>query len=438
MHVSHDRLRSQRGSILAIVALLAVVLLGFAALAIDSHHIEGAAQQLQAAADSAALAGAAKLSDESSSSGGSYPLTRAAAVNLAAHNTAVGTGVQVDANAGNSGSGDVVVGTWDDSTKVFTPTTLSPNAVKVTARRTSGSTGGPLTTILGGIFGAGQADVSRSSIATCTPPAAASIVVLDPSAAGALSLSGNGSLDAGSGKVQVNSNNACGIKLGGSSHLSASRIEVVGHACCGSSALTGSLEEEADVVADPLAGILPAVSDWAGLKGSLAQPAGPNGQITTSGTFAPGHYPKGLSINNSTAVVLSPGTYLFGGEITTIGGATLSGSNVTILIDNGASLDVGGGSSVLLTPPSSGSFQGLTLMTHRNMSSSSALDFGGNGTISIEGSVYAPAAGIALGGTGGAQSYGQIVCNRLSQSGNGHITGSHVVPTKGGGVTLVH
>ena len=47
MQLHHDRLRSQRGSVLALVALLAVVLLGFAALAIDSSHVEGAAQQLQ-------------------------------------------------------------------------------------------------------------------------------------------------------------------------------------------------------------------------------------------------------------------------------------------------------------------------------------------------------------------------------------------------------
>jgi Flp pilus assembly protein TadG len=439
MHVLDSRLRSQRGLVMALVALLAVVLLGFAALAIDSSHIEGAAQQLQAAADSAALAAAAKLSGESSASGGSYPLTRAAAVSLAARNSAAGAGVMVDANSGNSASGDVVVGTWDGAADSFTPTTVSPNAVRVTARRTTESSGGALSTIMGGLFGAGEAQVSRSATATCTPPSAPMIVVLDPSATGALQLKGNASVDAGAGSVQVNSSAACGIKLGGSTRLTAASVQVVGHACYSGSSLVGNLEDESDPVPDPLAFILPGTAGWSALKNSMAKPAGANGQITSSGTFSPGYYPRGLSINNSVSVTLSTGTYLFGGGFTTLGGATVRGTNVTILLDEGATLSLGGGSSVWLTPPSSGSLQGLVLMAHRGTSSATALDFGGNGTISIEGSIYAPAAGIAFGGTGSMQSFGQVVCNLLAQSGNSRITGAHVVPTSGGGgVTLVH
>src|SRR6187399_1752992 len=112
--------RGESGMIAVAVALMAVVILGFAGLALDTSHVQATGEQLQAAADAAALAGAATLSGETSPEGGSYTASRAAAVSVAAGNTAAATPVVLEPNAGNAASGDVVVVRWNAVTASFT------------------------------------------------------------------------------------------------------------------------------------------------------------------------------------------------------------------------------------------------------------------------------------------------------------------------------
>ena len=445
MHSNQSLQRSathhgERGFALVIVAVLALVILGFVGLAIDSAHVENAAQQLQTAADSAALAAAGKLSDESSALGGSYPLTRAAAVTMASQNSAVGAAVAVDANAGNGSAGDVVVGLWDKTTKAFVPSTVSPNAVKVVARRTDGSTGGSLSLVFGGLFGAATGDVSRTSIATYSSASNPRIIVLDPSGAGALSMGGTTLLDAVGGSIQVNSSNACGIKLTGTSQLVSDGTNVHGHACVGGSSNVTNLNESTDVLADPLASILPTVGDWTTLRTGMSKPAGATGKISGTGSFAPGYYPKGLDVASGASVTLSSGTFMFGTTFSLNGTSVVTGAHVTILLDQDVTLTIGGGGSLILTPPSSGAFEGLTLMAHRSTTGAKVLLLGGNGVLSCEGTLYVPSGEINLSGTGGAQSFGQLVSSTLTASGTSDITGLHIVPgTEGGGsVFLVH
>jgi Flp pilus assembly protein TadG len=436
---SRDPRRSERGVVLVLLALLAIVILGIIGLAVDSNHVEDAGQRLQSAADAAALAGAGRLSDESSALGGSYTATRSAAVSIAGLNQADNTAIHIDNNSGNAANGDVVVGVWNSTAKTFTPTTISPNAVKVVARRTAGSTDGAMPLSFGALFGVSSSDVSRDAIAINTKQPNPYIIVLDPSKSGALSMGGSSSIDASGGKIQVNSSSNCAIKQNGNANLNSDKTSVHGNACGGGSTTLTNLNPGADVLTDPLGTILPGASDWTALKSSLAQPAGANGKITSSGSFAPGYYPKGLSINSGTAVVLTGGTYMFGADVSVGGNATVTGLGVTILLDTGVSLSIGGGGSLVLTPPTSGTFEGLSLMCSRGTSSSTAITLGGNGVIDCKGTVYAPGAGISLSGTGGAQSIGQLVCNTLDVSGNGHVTGQSTVPSKtaGGSIALV-
>ena len=85
-----------------------------------------------------------------------------------------------------------------------------------------------------------------------------------------------------------------------------------------------------------------------------------------------------------------------------------------------------------LTPPLSGSLEGLLIMTHRS-TSGTGFSFSGNGAIVCEGTVYAPGATVSLSGNGTAQGLGQIVCRKLTQTGNASITGRHIVPAEGSG-----
>jgi len=129
--------KRRRGAVLAMVLVALIVLLGCAALSIDVGLAILAKQQLQTAADAAALAGITTLQSSLDDS-----LASQAAVTTAAANTILGKALTLDASV------DVAVGAWIDSTKTIKPfdhtggVTAVPDgvvAVKVTARRTTGS-----------------------------------------------------------------------------------------------------------------------------------------------------------------------------------------------------------------------------------------------------------------------------------------------------------
>lgn len=144
-------LKNEKGVSLVLLALAVVVIFGFGALAIDIGHLYNVKNQLQVAADAAALAGAAKLVGEND-----FTQTKArneaqkiAALNVAdvaydavealppysPDGAAEGMPIPValQRNDANDAGGDIVVGNWDGTT--FTPNLVPVNAVMVKARR---------------------------------------------------------------------------------------------------------------------------------------------------------------------------------------------------------------------------------------------------------------------------------------------------------------
>jgi Flp pilus assembly protein TadG len=426
--------RRERGMVAVIVAMFMLVLLGVAGLAIDTSHVHAAAQQLQDAADAAALAAAGRLAGESG--GSSFTQTRAAAVSVAGLHRAAGTPVGLDANDGNAPNGDVVVGRWSAATAQFSPTTTLPNAVKVTARRTEGSRDGALGTIVGSAFGVATADVARTAIATFTPSSTPFVHVLDPSAAGALTLTGNAQLGASGGKVQVNSSSGSGIKLTGNAAILADQACVVGDASLSGNASIPSLRRNAPLIADKLSGLMPSDSDWTALKNALPQPAGANGKISGSGIFSPGVYPKGLGLSSGSTATLLAGTYVFGTDFSMSGQSRLLGTGVTLLLDSGVRGSISGGASLALTPPLAGTRKGLLLMTHR-ATGGNALTLSGNGLLSCEGTIYVPGGTLKLSGNGSTQGFGALVCLKLTQTGNAGVSGLRIVTADGASTALV-
>jgi Flp pilus assembly protein TadG len=424
--------RAERGSFVLIVAILAVLVFGFVGLAVDAGHVGATAGQLQDAADAAALAATASLVAEAQTGGsqGTFAITRQKAIDVAAANYAAGATVQLKPNYANQDNGDVVVGRWTSSTKTFVPTIIAPNAVKIVAKRTADSLGGALPLMFGGPFQATMSDVARSSIAVYKSSQNPLIHVLRPNANNTFDMGGSPVLNVSDGSVQVNSSDSCAMHGNGTGLLMAASVDVVGGACVPTTMVQGPLNTGAASIPDPLADILPTVSDWNALKNSMPKPLGAKGQIANSGTFSPGYYPKGLSINNSTVVTLLPGSYMFGSDVTLQGQALLTGNGVTIFADNGVPVRVLGGASVTLSPPASGDFQGLVLMCHRQTTDSKACSIGGNGSLSFQGSLYVPAGGMDLTGTGLAQAFGQLVCWTLEVSGTSDITGINIVPAQ--------
>jgi hypothetical protein len=133
--------RKDSGSVAIITGILMVVLLGFLALVVDIGHLAVVRNEVQNAADAAALAGARALLPLPGTSAPPYAMqdpppcfdiARPAAMATSAENKANLEPVNIDSN-------EVIFGHWDFDTKTFTQTNcessadggLSTNAVKV-------------------------------------------------------------------------------------------------------------------------------------------------------------------------------------------------------------------------------------------------------------------------------------------------------------------
>ena len=89
--------RSEEGTVVVLAAIMAVVVIGFAALVVDIGMLATAKSELQNAMDAAALAGAAKLLEKD------YDAARSLAVEFAGHNTILGQPLTLDPTTGVGG-----------------------------------------------------------------------------------------------------------------------------------------------------------------------------------------------------------------------------------------------------------------------------------------------------------------------------------------------
>lgn len=130
-------LRQKNGFTIIWLALLFPVILLFAAMAVDFGYMYMAKGQLQNAADSAALAGAAKLNPTFIN----QTSARNEAIKFASSNKAATLPVILASNTSENAftpTNDFIFGLWDDTSKALTPYTSpsdSINAVQVKARR---------------------------------------------------------------------------------------------------------------------------------------------------------------------------------------------------------------------------------------------------------------------------------------------------------------
>ena len=156
----------RRGVALMFITIMLVVLLGMVAMAVDIGYVVLTRTQLQVAADAAALAGAAYM-------GQSREAVVAAARKFAAYHTAAGKPVEL-------ADSDVEFGTWNSGTRVFTPTGILGNAIRVTARRDAAHGGSP-GLFFGRVLGRFQFTSRASAVAVANPRDIAFVVDLSGS-----------------------------------------------------------------------------------------------------------------------------------------------------------------------------------------------------------------------------------------------------------------
>jgi hypothetical protein len=153
--------RAERGNVLVFVTLALIALFGFAAWSTETGQAWTARGQLQAASDSAALAGAGELIDPNANLPSDPGAAIAAAQAFGLENKSIGVAIDIPA-------GDIATGHWSTTTRTFTPLPGSTDRTQVRAvrllGRRDGTANGPIPTVLGRIMGVDSIAVNTEAV----------------------------------------------------------------------------------------------------------------------------------------------------------------------------------------------------------------------------------------------------------------------------------
>ncbi len=156
------------GSVALFFLLFLIPLLMFGALAVDVAWVAVVSNQLQNAADAAALAGARSLASGGASLNWSQAAT--AANQAVALNTAAG--VQLSTGTVTAGYWNLTRTPYGMQATTITPGTYDAPAVQVTVSRKANVNGGNIPLLLGGLLGISSTPGSATAVAVVTSPGA--------------------------------------------------------------------------------------------------------------------------------------------------------------------------------------------------------------------------------------------------------------------------
>jgi len=256
--------------------------------------------------------------------------------------------------------------------------------------------------------------------ATAQVIVAPSIFVLNPTASGALTLSGNASIKI-PGAVVVDSSSSTALSASGNAQLTASIIDVAGGSKKTGNATFSPAPTTGVSVPDPLASL--ASPSTIGLTNRGSESLSGN----STATIAPGIYSQ-ITVSGNASLTLGSGIYIIeGGGLTVTGNASVAGTGV-IIYNAGSNFPNSGGTfggitlsgngTFSLTAPTTGTYAGvLIFQSHEH---TRALSFSGNALAGMTGTISAPAALLSMSGTSSLQS--SLDVGMLNLSGNVALT----------------
>jgi len=301
---------------------------------------------------------------------------------------------------------------WGDSTTSAGTVTESNGSGSVAGSHVYATTGTYMVTLaVTDSEGASSAPVTFQETVT------QSDILLDATAGGALTISGNGSINI-PGTLIMDSSSTSALSASGNATVKAGSIQVVGKVRkSGNATLSPAPITGAAVVADPLANL--AGPSTTGLTNYGAANVSGN----SSQTLNPGIYTQ-IAISGNAAVTLSAGVYLIeGGGFTVSGNATVKGTGVLIYNAGSSypnaggtygSISLSGNGAINLTAPATGTYAGLVFV--QPSANAKALSMSGN-AVALSGTVFAPSAQLNL--SGNAQLNAAVVVDTMTISGNG-------------------
>lgn len=360
-------IKSSSGAVLPVISLLMPVIIGVAGLGTDVSLWMYTQQNLQTAADAAAVAGAweeARGNDEDT-------------MQFNALKEAVNNGYNPDMD------GEITVTYNDDEdtvdvvieqnvpsymTKVFTS---EPTRIRVTA----------------------QALVQPGTDDFC-------ILSLEQTELGSMTTSGSVVLDMPDCGIAVNSSSDYAFKVNGNVNIDVESISIVGGLSVsgGSGSVTyDTLSENAAAIPDPYANYTPTHGTTCNYN---------NTNISGGGTktLNPGVYCGGLRIRGNNNVIMNPGVYTFmGGAVDIAGGGTLTGHGVSLVLTGSgsdyATLSITGNRVVDLSAPAAGQTnEGMLVWQDPSAPSSGENSILGTADILLDGVLYFPEQELNLGG----------------------------------------
>ncbi len=252
------------------------------------------------------------------------------------------------------------------------------------------------------------------SLASLTQTVTQSIFILNATASGALSVSGNASLTI-PGYVVVDSSSKTALIESGNAQVSAASISVVGGVQeSGNAKLSPAPVTGAASVPDPLAGL------------SVPSMTGSRTTVSVTGnwslTINPGIYTS-ITVSGNGKLTMTAGIYVIaGGGFAVSGNGIVSGSGVMIYNAGSAypnpggsfgSISFSGNTTVNLSAPTSGPYAGVLIFQSRD--NYRALALSGNASAS-GGTIYAASAALVLSGNANVTHLTAVV-STLSVSG---------------------
>jgi len=268
------------------------------------------------------------------------------------------------------------------------------------------------------LFGAGfhVSSIAAQSISAVTSvPPTSCIYVLDPSASGALTMTGSSALSASNCDVYVNSSDTAAVTRTGSSTISCSagHVKVVGGCSqTGSGSISPAPVTGSSTISDPLSALpTPSFSGcdhW-------------NYSTSSNATLDPGVYCDGISITGSGTITMHPGNYIInGGGMSCTGSANITGSHVMIYNTAVGSHTIGpisltGSGTYNISAPNAGNYTGVVIYQDRNYSTAASVS--GSTSSAVTGTLYCPKSHVTFTGSSSNQ-YTAIVCKTLTMTGS--------------------
>lgn len=382
--------RDRQGSVLIMIALTLPVLFGVLAFAVDLSNLYYNKNKIQMVADAAALGAVLSLPDQSA--------VATSALALVTQNAPSNFGTLAK-------TADVQLGIWNSTTRTFSVSSISPNAVQVLTHRTV-AYGNPVTTYFGKFVGSPQLEVNAKSIAVRF--GGACVRVLDPTATNAFFESGNGAATMNC-PMQVNSSATSAARLQGSSSLTTTSTVCIVGGYSGNN-WSPAPQTGCKSLADPLASV-PEPTEPATACSVPSSSGTMTGDCTMSGTVSFGG-----------AVTMQSGLYyLKNANVKVSNSSSLSGSGVIIFVDANSTLSLGGGGAISISAPTSGTYAGVLIFQSRSTPVATTLSINAGGSLSLNGTLYAPSATLSLGGNGEYSSsaqFGYLIADKLTLGGS--------------------